>query len=148
MGVDINQYPELKLYLDDSETYQNTAEPVSSGGQDFLLVSQVVINTSRQLLFSIDATGRLTFLRADTAIDPTVEDAIRYAPAHGSYLAASGQDHEIVSVVMTEQVSHFKSDAGPGKGNLACVWTVIRIVNLALNRWIAPEHTVGVLNWR
>jgi hypothetical protein len=139
------QYPDVEAYLDDSETFTNTAqEVVGPDNTRYLIVTQTGEEASGQLLFSIDANGSVTFLLGDTLVDPLKGPQVM-GVASGSYIPSSAEDHAKVAVTMETEAGHFSSANGPDGGNLACVWTMRRIVKEALGRDITHTDKTNTL---
>ncbi len=140
----LKTYPELEAFLDKSEDYETTASEFQADGRRWLLVTQSGAIDGGQFLFEI--TGRqLELAKAGTVIDlnpsrPESGDLDEEIP---SKEPGSPAEHVAVARVMRDQVNIFSTAAGPGGGNLACVWAARRIVKAALGQWITRTDSTA-----
>jgi hypothetical protein len=140
----IKSHPEVAEFLDDSPDLKNSGAEISISGQRFLIVTQTGPDEGGQVLFRI-VDGKAQFVKADTFIDlgptPLLPSA---ATAAGGCGPSGTTDQQAVATVMQREVGHFSTADGPQRGNLACVFAVRKIVQMALNRMITTTDGTAV----
>jgi hypothetical protein len=149
--ANVESYPEVREYLDDTDGYENTAAEFKQGRDRFLLVTQKGID-GQQLIFKWNGQ-QFEYWDNETIVDSSV--AIPGFPPTAPLDAAleltvvqcgpsSEGDHKKVYDYVVSQVNKFDSSSGPDGGNLACVWTVRHLAKAALGRSITQTDGTSV----
>ncbi|AUW47332.1 hypothetical protein [Rhizobium leguminosarum] len=142
----IDDYPDLKDFLDPTDDYQVSTQEVTSGGQRYLVVTEKSESDAGQLLFRITDKG-LQLEKSDNAVSigPSLDTL-----ADSPNLVCRISDQGDIDAVFNEAVNAFErgfsSADGPDGGNLACVWAVRHIAKQALGRWITRTDGTAVFD--
>lgn len=130
----------LLEFFHDVQADRLTAVDIQFGGETFVVVTERGDEDGGQHLFSKDSDGNYRYLGTDTIIDIQrlyigLLGVDRFALAmRGTCTASNLSDHEKVFAFCKAAVGNFSSSSGPDGGNLACVWSVRRLLKKALGR--------------
>jgi hypothetical protein len=133
---------QVEPFLDKTDKYEVSIEPVTIGGVEHLRVKQVGEIDSGEILLRKEG-AKLVLVGSDTVIDHYARPTIAARSAEVCN-PSSGADHDTLFRHMLTQVNVFDSSKGPDHGNLACVWTVRHIAKDALHRTITSTDATAV----
>ncbi len=131
---------QVEPFLDKTDKYEVSIQPVTIGGVEHLRVKQVGDIDSGEMLLRRD--GASLTLAPDEALEAAARE--RTISAETVCGPSPAADHDKLFRHMLTQVNVFDSSEGPDGGNLACVWVVRHIAKDALNRAITSTDHTGV----
>jgi hypothetical protein len=130
-------------FLDKTDRYVVTIQPLTIGGIEHLRVKQVGDIDSGEILLRREGS-KLVLVNADSVVDIDYARPTIRAASGTVCRPSSAPDHDTLFRHMLTQVNVFDSSNGPDHGNLACVWTVRHIAKTALHRTITSTDATAV----